>query len=404
MAELKSVDPAVVGMSEDILKNIDSLVNRAIDERIIKGAVTLVARRGEIVQLGAYGEARDGVVMSPDHRFRIASMSKTIGAAALLQLQDQGLLTITDPLSLYFPAFAQASVLTERDGIVTEQPAQREPTLHDLLTMTSGVGNSWGEDPVTLAYAERLQAAGIIDLTLPLATTIGEIAENVSRLPLMAQPGERWEYSNLAAVIMGAIVEKVSGLRLSDYLNENIFTPLGMTDTAFFFPADQVDKAASVYESGSLIIQSGLDTEGEDTLGPFGDVTSYDNIAGGLLSTIGDYYRFAQMLCNFGSFEDKRILSPQAVRMLSANHIGAKRDSFYGHGWGYMVGVQVEYNTTFNNLGNGAFGWHGSWGTVYNVWPEKEMVAIFLAQVCPEGPSWKVQERFLQVAAAAIDK
>lgn len=120
------------------------------------------------------------------------------------------------------------------------------------------------------------------------------------------------------------------------------------------------------------------------------------------MGTAYDYFRFAQMLANEGELDGQRILSPNAVQLMTQNHIGDMRDAFYGHAWGYMMNVEVDYNTTFNYMGLGSYSWHGYWGTVYNVWPEKDMVAIFLTQVSPEVPSWKIQERFLNTVANSI--
>lgn len=399
-----SVNPEAVGMSETILHAIDDVMANAIDNHIVKGCVTLVARKGHIVQCKAYGQAHEGIPMTTAHGFRIASMSKILGAVALLQLQDKGKLCISDPLSDYFPDLRNPKVaMLDAKNKIIIQPAKRVPTIHDLMTMTSGIANSWGEDAIGAFYANELSVAEVSDLTLPLGMTIGQIADKVAALPLASQPGEKWEYSNLAAVMTGRIVELVSGLRLYDYLKENILEPLGMESTAFFLDSADKDRVADVFESGTMALQDGLDTEGEDTQGPFGEVTVYDNVAGGLISTVSDYFEFAQMLLDGGTRNGKRILSPRAVSLLSTNHIGDKRDSFYDHGWGYMVNVQEDINNTFNYLGNGSYGWHGSWGTVFNIWPEEDVVAIFLSQVCPEGPSWKLQEKFLTVAAAAVN-
>ena len=108
------------------------------------------------------------------------------------------------------------------------------------------------------------------------------------------------------------------------------------------------------------------------------------------------------MLCRKGELNGRRILSPNAVHLMTQNHIGGQRTRLYGHGWGYMMNVQVDYNTVFNYMGIGSYGWHGYWGSVYNVWPEKDLVAIMISQVSPVGPSWKPQERFLNVAANSI--
>lgn len=427
--------PEEVGMSSDYLAYIDEAMDRSIREKMMKGMVTLVARHGKIVQHKAYGEAREGVPMKRDAIFRLASMSKTIGAAALMQLYDKGLVMPSDRLSDYIPAFSRSMVaLPMAGGEVRLVPPKREITIHDLLTMTSGITaikSLEGYHPAARYCASCYKQAGIVDTMHALDSTIGQVTKTLAGLPLASHPGERWDYTNLSSIVLGHIVELVSGQDLKSYLQEHIFDPLGMEETAFFPDPSDWDRVPAVYACESMERLDGLDVPGtDDTQLPFADTRTYYNIAAGLTGTASDYWRFAQMLCNEGTFGGERILSPNAVRLMRHPHTAGKgiisnvadprmlslaedRNSMcqtrpdrgvsiYGHHWGYMMDVETDYNTIFNYMGKGSYGWHGYWGSVYNVWPEKDLVAIFLSQVSPVGLSWKTQERFLNITANAI--
>ena len=420
------VVPEEAGMSSLYLSYIDDVMERSVREKMMKGMVTLVARHGKIVHFKAYGMARENVPMERNAIFRLASMSKTIGAAALMQLYDRGLVMPSDKLTDYIPEFKDSMVaVPEPGGEVRLVPPKREITIHDLLTMTSGITavRALGEyHPAARYCAACYKEAGIVDTMHPLDMTIGQLTQRLAGLPLAAHPGERWDYSNLSSIVLGRIVEIVSGQDLNTYLKEHIFSPLGMEETGFFPDPADFSRIPSVYACETMERLDGLDVPGTDDTGlPFAEKKVYYNIAAGLTGTACDYFKFAQMLCNKGEYGGERILSPNAVqlmtyphtaeRALTSNRIGGLRipgrgqesgPSIYGHEWGYMTDVQTAYNTTFNYLGTGSYGWHGYWGSVYNVWPQKDVLAIFLSQVSPVGLSWKTQERFLNVAANAL--
>ena len=402
------VDPSQVGMSQESLSYIDDVMQRAIDEKVMKGMVTLVARHGKIVQFKAYGEAEDHIPMQKDAIFRWASMSKTIGAVALLQLFDQGKVMPTDPITDYIPAFRDTKVaILNQEGNIRLLEPDRQITIHDLLTMRSGITPIDRayllNDPIKRYCADCYKKAGIIDTMHDLDQTIADICDKIAGLPIASQPGSRWDYSNLSSIILGRVVELVSGQDLASYLQEHIFEPLGMKETSFFPEEDLWSRIPAVYTCGSMERLDGLDLPGtDDTQLARGPIKKYYNMAAGLHGTVLDYYKFAEMLRQQGSYEGKRILSKNAIHLMTQNHIGQERTYIYGHGWGYMMNVQVDYNNMFHYMGNGSYGWHGYWGSVYNVWPQEDVVAIMISQVSPVLPSWKPQERFLNVVANAI--
>lgn len=406
MAKYKEICkiPEEVGLSSAVLSNYDDVLQKAFDDKTLKGAVVLVARHGKIAHFKAYGNADDDRAMDTDCIFRLASMSKMVGTVALMQLMDQGKVMISDPISRYMPAFANKKVFRVVDGKTQLVEASREITVHDVLTMTAGIVSTWSAgDAGREASAAAMKAAGINDAMHDLDMTLEEYMDLLAPIPLAAQPGEIWEYSNSSMLVAARIVEIVSGMPLDEYLKKNIFDPLGMTDTAFFPDQEKWSRFSEVYAAGTGEKLTELDVPGtDDTRVAFGKNRKFFNCAGGLMGTAYDYFKFAQMLLNGGVFEDKQILSPHAVKLISMNHVGDKRDSFYGHAWGYMANVQEEYNTTFNYMGNGSWGWHGYWGTVFNIYPEKDMLTIFMTQCSPEAPSWKIQEQVLSVASSAV--
>ena len=407
MDNINTAVPEEVGVSSAGLAYIDDVMDRAIREKVKKGMVTLVARHGRIVQFKAYGQAREGVPMKRNAIFRLASMTKPVGAAALMQLFDQGKVMPSDLLSDYIPAFANVEVAEEgEDGKIHLREPSREITIHDLLTMRSGltaVARRLEDHPGARYCANRYVEEGIIDTMHPLDCSLGELVDRLAGLPIAQDPGTRWDYSNLSSDVCGRIVELVSGMDLAAYYSKYIFKPLNMTETGFFPGEDQWDRIPTVHACGTLEELHELDQPGtDDTRLPFARDCHYYNAAAGLMGTALDYYQFARMLANGGSLNGKRILSPNSVRLMTKNHIGEERTFLYGHGWGYMMNVEEDYNTVFNYMGKGSYGWHGYWGSVFNIWPKKDVIAIFLSQCSPVGPSWKVQERFLNVVANAL--
>ena len=232
MVYVSEVVPEEVGMSSERLKYIDAVMERAMRENVMKGMVTLVARHGKIVQKKAYGNADVDVPMREDAIFRYASMSKTIGAVALMQLFDQGLVMPSDALSDYIPEFSNGKVATEqKDGSITLEPLKRPVTVHDILTMTAGLTCTQPTItgyPTTDYCADQYRRAGIVDTMHALDITLKDVADQVSCMPLASQPGERWDYSNLSSLIAGRIVEIVTSMDLRSYLKKHILEPLEM--------------------------------------------------------------------------------------------------------------------------------------------------------------------------------
>ncbi len=400
--------PHEAGMSAERLADIDAVMERGIREKRIKGSVTLVARKGKVVQFKAYGDADIGKPMQTDAIFRLASMSKPIGAAAVMRLFDRGLIMPSDPVAMYIPAFAKMQVAVPVNGGFALAPLKRQITVHDLLTMTSGITSTekvqYG-NAATMHCAQLLRDAGIVDCMRPLDMNLEEYVNIAVTVPLAAQPGERWDYANTNVLTLARIVEIVSGMPLDEYLKKYIFEPLEMTDACFFPEESKWDRFPVVFAENTLEPLRGYDLPGtDDTQLPFSNVKRFFNLAGGLMGTAEDYFHFTQMLLNGGVYNGKRILSHNAVKLMTTNRIGDMNEAFFGNKWGYLMSVQGN-NTSpvLNYMAPGSFTWSGYWGTSFNVWPEKDVTAIFLTQMSTTFAPAKTYERFFNIVANAVE-
>lgn len=378
---LTRVQPEKVGMSSERLQRLSDALQGYVNDGKLAGAVALVARRGKIAYLQAFGQ-RDREAATPmrdDTIFRIASQSKALVSVGVMMLQEQGKLLIADPVGNYLPEFMKTTVAVAKDGggydIV---PARRPITIRDLLTHMAGI--SYGEG----IASDRWQAAGIqgwyfADRDEPIDATVARMAA----LPFDAQPGERWIYG-YAIDILGAMIERVSGQNLDEFLRTQILVPLGMQDTYFYLPPAKKDRLAVVYsakDDGSIV--RAPDPGGSVGLGAYlaGPRKSFSGGAG-LLSTAMDYARFLQMLLNGGTLDGKRLLSRKTVELITVSHLGeVKFRDGVGFGLGFSVvedlGRRGEPGTV------GEFGWGGAYHSTYWVDPGEQLVVVYFTQLIP---------------------
>ena len=321
---LPAASPESVGLSSDRLERIDRVMREYVDEGRIAGTVALVARHGKIAHLQAYGQ-RDLEKHAPMQRdtiFRIASMSKAVTSIAALMLLEEGRLLLSDPVSKFIPAYKTTTVAVPPpagaapNSPVAVVPAKREITIRDLLTHTSGV--SYGDGPAEAQYkAANIWMWYFADRNEPILPVV----ERLASLPFNAQPGEKYVYG-FNTDILGAVVEKASGMPLDEFFRTRIFEPLKMVDTSFFLPPAKRDRLAAVYaakEGGG--IERAPDPgrgQGDYVDGPRKCFSG----GAGLLSTAGDYARFLQMLLNGGELDGVRLLSPKTVELATSDHIG----------------------------------------------------------------------------------
>ena len=373
--------PEAVGMSTDRLTRLTDALQGYVDDNRLAGAVAIVARRGKIAYLEAVGH-RDVEVGSPmqtDSIFRIASQTKALVSVGVMILQEEGKLLITDPVGNYLPEFKQTKVaIANARGNYDIVSAKRMITIRDLLTHTAGI--SYGNGPAS----DRWEEAGITGWYFanrdePISDTIERLAD----LPFDAHPGEQWIYG-YNTDILGAMIEKVSGKVLDEFIRTRILEPLGMNDSHFYLPRTKEDRLTVVYSSTN---DGGIERapnpghmvgQGAYLDGPR---LSFSGGAG-LLSTATDYARFLQMLLNGGEIDGARILTRKTVDLMTVDHIG---DIPFRNGQGFGLGFSIVKNTGTNGLPSsiGEFGWGGAYHSTYWVDPDEELVVVYLTQLIP---------------------
>ena len=387
-----------VGLSTGRLGRVNDLMQRFIDRGVISGAVTLLARRGQIAHLQAHGymDIDVGRSMQTDAVFRLASMTKPVIAVAVLSLLEEGRLLLTDPVSHFLPTFkAQHVAVANRNppGWATTdlkaggyhlEPALREVTIKDLLTHTSGVGSA--------INGPCFEQTSVVATGLQTGQTLADLIPKMGGVPLSFQPGAAWEYSpEFGFDTLALIVELASGIPVDRFLRERIFKPLDMRDTGFMVPPNDLNRLAVVYER----TPSGLHaaTTPIRFLNLQTDQTNrYYSGGGGLVGTAYDYARFGMMLANGGKLEGQRVLSRRTVALMASNHIGdLSLDRSFGDMRGYRFGLGVRVLTdpaAANTLTSpGTFGWAGAFGTNSWIDPVEQMVGLMLIQRLPTGPS-----------------
>jgi CubicO group peptidase (beta-lactamase class C family) len=357
-------------ISAERLQRIGQLIDRRIAANDIAGAVTLVAQRGQIVHFEARGlmDLESRKPMAKDSLFDIASMTKPVTTVAVLMLAEEGRLRLTDPVSRFIPAFTNFK-LKSASGLPPFAAAARDITVRDLLTHTSGI----------VSEAKIPQ-----DRTETLAHYIPTFAT----APLEFQPGTRWMYSNTVGFdTLARIVEVVSGESFDRFLQERIFTPLGMKDTAHKVDEARNGRVATIYQASA----AGLRRRQYD------DAAAYFGGGWGLKTTADDYLRFAQMLLNGGELDGKRLLGRRTVQLMSSVHVPDTLPGRQpGEGWGLGVRVITDPGARGTWLSNGSFGWSGAMGTHFWVDPENDLVALLMVQTPAAGLSAEFETAVMQ--------
>jgi CubicO group peptidase (beta-lactamase class C family) len=384
--ELPSAKPELVGLSPERLGRIAAAVQKGIDDKRIAGAVSMVVRRGQVAWFDARGMAdrEAGKAMERDAIFRICSMSKPITSTAVMMLYEEGKFLLEDPVSKYLPEFRNPKVLVKpAAGQPYSIPAAQEITIRDLLRHTSGLTYNWNAD-LGQMYSDANVASGLLQYD----GTIGDSVRRLAGVPLLFNPGDRWEYS-LSVDVLGRLVEVVSGMPLDEFLRTRIFEPLGMKDTYFFLPADKVPRLATAYtyysEKGLSRFPDEPIVEGTMAYSadyPYRGPRKLFSGGGGLSSTAMDYARFCQMMLNGGTLGHVRILSRKSVELMTHDQLGKiNRDMGFGLGFG-VDGVK-EPLTELGSAGD--FNWGGFFYTSFVVDPKEDMIVIFMAQLHPTG-------------------
>ena len=379
LAQSPVTRPKEAGFTTEGLARIDAYLKNEVETNKIAGAIMMIQRKGETAYFNSFGLRDPGTKepMTPDTIFRIYSMSKPITTVAAMMLVEEGKLLLDEPVSKYIPSFAnlKVGVETKGEGGTTLElvPAKRPITIQDLMRHTSGLTYGFfGEGMVKKAYVDAKLFDGDFDNA--------EFAERIVQLPLAYQPGTTWDYGH-STEILGRVVEVVSGKSLYQFEKERLLDPLGMKDTSFYVtdPAKQLLVAEALPNDTKIGSSEMFDPRIPKKWEPGGQ---------GMLSTIGDYARFTQMLLNGGALDGKRYLSPKTIAYMGSNHIGPSTGvvpgPYYlpgpGYGFGLGFAVRTEPGASAVEGSVGEMNWGGAGGTAFWLDPKENMFVVLMAQ------------------------
>ncbi len=391
-----------VGMSSERLDRITAMTQKYVDEGKLAGVITMVARDGKLVHFEAVGNkgVDDARPLEKDDLFRIYSMTKPITATAAMQLYEQGKFHMNDPVHKFIPEFKNLTVLNDQGEQV---PVKNHMTMQQLLSHTTGL--SYGFDPVNDPVDKLYGEAKLWE-----HENLDSLMETVSKLPLKFEPGSAWHYS-IAVDVTGAVVERISGQSFDEYLDEHIFTPLGMEDTFFQLPPEKKERFLPNhswdFQNNQLVtldfrqlVAMGMSEKA--AMFNYDEVSLYSG-GGGLISTAMDYLKFAEMMRNGGELDGVRILGEKTVNYMAKNHLtasitasgtGESPVSILGQrdmGAGFGLGFGVVTDTVKAGVvgSNGEFNWGGAAGTVFWIDPVEEIVVVGMIQLM--GSPWSLR-------------
>jgi len=372
---------SIEGMSEERLERIDAMLNEAIAQNQIPGAVALVARNGKIVYHKAFGMADNEANRSlqPDDIFRIASQTKAITSTAVMMLWEEGKFSLDDPISKYIPGFENAVIfesLNEADSSFTGRPASKPISIRHLLTHTSGIGYGMIDDD---NFRKIYQKAGIIDAFTTEDVSIEENIKKLARLPLHHEPGAKFTYGE-GLDVLGYLIEIVSRMPLDQFFKERIFDPLGMEDSYFYLPESKTDRLVPVQTKKNGAWAKYTASTFFDPDYPVKGAMSFFSGGGGLSSTAKDYANFLQMYLNNGEYNGVRLLSRTTVQTIMSNQVGnllGESGTYYGLAFGV---VDKKGAGMGGRSSEGTFEWGGYFNTQYFADPVENVIGILMKQ------------------------
>lgn len=391
-------DPDAIGLSIERLERVTAAIESDVKSGNIPGAVAMISRNGKVGYFESRGMAdmEKKTPMGPDTIFRIYSMSKPITSVALMTLFEEGKFKLTDPVSKFIPGLGDMKVLTEKGSVdrsptfnipeegaaapkvskdaYTTAPTKRDMTVQDLLRHTAGLTYGFfGNTSVDKMYLEN----GILRTDENIADTVDKLSD----IPLQYEPGTRWHYS-VSVDVQGRLIEVLSGMAFDDFLQERIFEPLGMSDTGFGVPREDLDRFAQMYAPNS---DGGLDVAAAAlSRNHIGDPTLFSG-GGGLVSTANDYMRFCQMMLNGGELDGTRILSRKTVDLMTIDHTGDVPQGRQGSGYGFGLGFAVAKDHSRTGIPGsiGEYNWGGAAGTKFWIDPVENLIGVYMVQILP---------------------
>lgn len=388
--------PETVGMSSARLARLDEVMKRRyVDGGYLPGLLTHVYRKGHLVHTGMCGrmDLERDKKMREDAIFRIYSMSKPITAVALMMLAEEGLIGLDDAVHTHIPAWkdlavyasGMPSLLASAPASFMTTPVQRPMRVLDLATHTSGLTYGFMMRTAVDAAYRRMK---ITDRNTPGG--LSGMAEQLAQIPLDFSPGTAWNYS-VAIDVLGYLIEKLSGMSFGEFLRTRLFEPLGMKDTAFYVPSDNVKRFTTCYQPGST---GGLTLQDDARKSTYAEPPMLESGGGGLVSTAHDYLRFCRMMLNGGALDGVQILSPKTVALFSLNYLpdgreiadmalpGMFSESGYA-GVGFSLGCGVNVNVAKTRLPGslGEYFWGGAAATAFWIDPKEDLAVVFMTQV-----------------------
>src|SRR5882724_3552497 len=364
-----------VGMSTERLTRLSEGMKSLVDQGRLAGVVTMVARRGKVIELEAIGK-RDiaaNLPMQKDSIFRIYSMTKPITGVAMMMLLEEGKWQLNDPVAKYIPEFADLKVYgTDANGNVVMKDQVHPVTMRELMSHTGGFTYGF----ISNTPVDKLQREADV---LNVDNTLEEMIKRVAKLPLNAQPGSEFHYS-ISVDIQGYIVQKLSGMPFEEFLEKRIFKPLGMVDTAFYVPKEKLNRFAEFYsydKDGKLQVVGVKDGLNHD----FSAKPTLPSGGGGLVSTATDYMRFCQMLLNGGQLDGVRLLSPLTVELMRTNVLAPSVPILApGAGFGLDFAIYTDPVAAGGYYGKGTYWWGGAAGTWFWIDPVNDLIVLGMIQ------------------------
>ncbi len=394
--ELQHAKPADVGLDPAGLEKLNEAMHGMVDGGQLAGVVTMVSRKGKVVHFDAYGkrDIENGLPVEKDTIFRIYSMTKPIVGVALMTYYDEGRFTLDDPVSKFIPEFTDLKVAKEDgpDGMPITEDADHPMTMRELMSHTAGLSYGlFSQSQVDTLYTK----ANVLDSN----QTLKDMIDKLAKIPLRQQPGSMWHYS-IAVDVQGYVLEVLAGKPLDEVLNERLFGPLGMTDTAFWVEPGKVDRFSHMYATN----------EGKLAKVEFGQYLEKPNFlsgGGGLVSTATDYMRFAQMLANGGELGDVRILKPETVELMHTDHLPASVTDmgpiYRGNRFGLDFSIVTDPNpATDHERARGEYWWYGIGGTWFGINPVQDLVVVGMIQSRDFGAAARARFTSKRLAYEAI--
>lgn len=374
-------------MNVEKLKYLSNVINEEIDSNKISGASTAIVKDGKVIFREEYGYAdiEKGKKMDKDTIFRLFSLTKPITATAAMILFERGLIDLETPVKNYISGYENMFVIKDGEYI----PANSDITLNHLLNMTAGMvyGGDWCESGAQMQKLYDELKARMADGE---EFTTMQLAELLAQKPLMFHPGESWTYGTCADV-MGAVIEKVSGMKFSEFLKKEIFDPLEMNDTGFYIPAQKYDRLAQIYYYDEVEKKSKVFNDFHLLLTDYKKPPAFESGGAGLVSTLDDYIKFTSMLLGKGEYNGKRILGRKTVEYMTSDQLTEwQKPALYygatkGYGYGNYLRVLTDKAAASTNASLGEYGWDGWTGDYVTISPEDNMIFLYFIQRCGAG-------------------